>query len=93
MVIKELRERLDEIAEEQDIPFKIFDNHAYDKSIIGLSVDCRLVYSYEKMVKEFMEDEGCDETDAIEWIEYNTIRSLPYLGDHAPIIVYDLEGF
>lgn len=33
----------------------------------------------------------CDEIDAIEWIEYNTIRALPYAGDKAPVIVYE-EG-
>ena len=29
-----------------------------------------------------------EEIDAIEFIEYNTIRSLPYLYDRAPIVVY-----
>ena len=28
--------------------------------------------------------------DAIEWIEYNTIRSLPYAGENAPIVMYRL---
>jgi hypothetical protein len=31
-----------------------------------------------------------DEIEAIEWIEYNTIRALPYMGPEAPIIVYPL---
>lgn len=25
-------------------------------------------------------------TDAIEWIDYNVVRSLPYWGEHAPLI-------
>ena len=28
--------------------------------------------------------------EAIEWIEYNTIRALPYMGNKAPIIVKEL---
>lgn len=66
----------------------IFDNHAYDNSIIGVTLDDRVIYGYELMVQELMNDEGWDELDAIEWIEYNTIRALPYFGKNAPMIVY-----
>lgn len=64
----------------------VFDNHAYDNSIIGVSTDGRVVYSYEKMVQELMSDEGLSEMEAIEWIDYNTIRAIPYGGEFAPII-------
>ena len=67
----------------------ILDNHEYDKSIIGVTEDGRLIYDLEKMIQEFMEDEGCDETEAIEWLEYNTLRALPYMGDRAPIIIHE----
>ena len=69
----------------------VFDNHAYDNSIIGTTLDGRAIYSFELMVKELMEDEGWSEIDAVEWIEYNTIRTLPYAGDKAPMIVYTDE--
>lgn len=65
----------------------LLDNHAYDKSIVGITEDGRLVYNFEQMVEEFAEDEGCDETEALEWLEYNTLRALPYMGEHAPIII------
>ena len=42
------------------------------------------------MVAWLQENEGMDETEAIEWIEYNTIRALPYAGDQAPIVMYPL---
>ena len=80
---KEIRENLpDEVM--------VFDNHAYDNSIIGVSTDGRVVYSFNKMVEEFMSDENVDEMEAIEWIEYNTMRALPYLGDNCPIICEEL---
>lgn len=65
----------------------VFDNHAYDNSIIGETFDGRAIYCFEKMVQELMGDEGWSETEAIEWIEYNTIRALPYAGEKAPVIV------
>lgn len=69
----------------------VFENESYDKSIIGTTLDGRVIYGFERMVKEYMEDNECDEITAIEWIEYNTIRALPYLGAKAPVIVYE-EG-
>lgn len=42
---------------------------------------------------------GCGITEeesvdmAIDWIDYNTLRSLPYIPEaHRPIIVFELEG-
>ena len=67
----------------------VFDNHAYDNSLIGVTFDDRAIYSFNRMVVELMTDEGWTEEEAIEWIEYNTIRALPYAGEKAPIIVYE----
>ena len=66
----------------------VFDSHSYDNSIIGVTFDGRAIYGYELMIQELMEDEGWEELDAIEWIEYNTIRALPYAGKNAPLVVY-----
>lgn len=65
-----------------------------EECIIGIDANGRAVYSYEKMVSCLIDDET-DDLDAIEWIEYNTIRSLPYIdiqtNGHAPIIVYSCD--
>ena len=66
----------------------VFDSASYDNSIVGVTTDNRVVYDYDKMILELMEDEGCRYDDAVDWIEFNTIRSLPYAGDKAPIIMY-----
>lgn len=58
----------------------------FDAAIIGMDVNERVVYDFDKMV-ECLVDEDCNEESAIEWIEYNTIRSLPYQGERAPIIM------
>jgi len=91
MVNEKLRKAManyceDNALEESEQPL-IFDNHAYDNSIVGISNDGRIVYDYSSMVQEFMNDEDCSEEEAIEWIEYNTMRSLPYAGAMGPIII------
>jgi hypothetical protein len=67
----------------------VFDNESYDNSIIGVTFDDRAIYSYDRMVTEYMEDNECSEEDAIDWIEYNTMRALPYFPEPRPMIVYE----
>lgn len=66
-------------------------NYSYDDALIGISDDNRAVYDYDKMVKWLIEKEDFTEEEAIEWIDYNTIRALPYMGEKAPIIMYPIE--
>ncbi len=87
MVNEKFRKALNAYAEEHDQEIKILDNHAYDGSVVGISEDGRLVYDYRQMVIEYMEDEGCTEEEAIEWLDYNTLRAIPYFGENHPIIV------
>lgn len=65
-----------------------------EECVVGVDTNNRLVYSLKKMV-DYLMSQGDDELDAIEWIEYNTIRSLPYIDNQtdgcAPIIIYDLD--
>ncbi len=68
----------------------ILENYSYDDALIGVTEDNRAVYDFEKMVDWLCRNHNFSETDAIEWIEYNTIRALPYAGPGAPIIVYPL---
>ena len=69
----------------------IFENYSYDDALIGVTEDGRAVYDFDKMVRWLVETEDFTDEEAIEWIEYNTIRALPYMGDEAPIIMYPLE--
>lgn len=68
----------------------IFENPDYDTAIIGVSHDDRVVYSYEKMIEYLVVFDGMTEMDAADFISYNTIRSIPYAGSDAPIVVYDI---
>ena len=66
-------------------------NYSYDDALIGITTDNRAVYDFNKMIEWLVFNEGFEPTEAIEWIEYNTVRALPYMGDKAPIIMYPLE--
>jgi hypothetical protein len=69
----------------------VFDNPSFDNSIIGITTDGKAVYDYEKMVAELMKDDDISEQEAIDWIEYNTIRAIPYAGDMAPVIIFTFQ--
>lgn len=68
----------------------VFDNMSYDGAIIGITTDNRVVYNFDLMIEELMQDEEWAYEDAVEWIEYNTIRALPYLGPNGPVIMYSI---
>lgn len=67
----------------------IFSNPDYASAFIGISEDNRAVYNYDKMVEYLMDRDGMTDIEAVEFIEYNTIRSLPYF-ENAPIIIHSL---
>lgn len=67
----------------------VLDNESYDNSIIGVTFEGGAIYSYERMVEEYMKDNDCTEEEAVEWIEYNTMRAIPYFPEPRPKIVYE----
>ena len=67
-----------------------FVNEGYEDALIGVSEDERAIYDFELMVKYLMNKYEWSDIESIEFIECNTIRSLPYMGDKAPIIMYPL---
>ena len=69
---------------------KFLTDYSYDDALIGVTEDNRAVYDYEKMVTWLMETEGWTYEEAAEWVDYNTIRALPYMGEGAPIVMYPL---
>lgn len=68
----------------------VLENPGYVDAFIGISIDNRAVYDFNKMVACLMESDDMTEEEAVEFIEDKTIRSLPYYDD-APIIVRPLD--
>lgn len=75
----------------------------FNCGIIGITEDRKhIVYSYDKLTegmaeKEFKNKKPDDERsfedcliEVCEWVDYNTIRQLPYMDeDSRPIIIYE----
>lgn len=84
MIDQKLRKHIAELYGNDVI---VFDNPSFDRSIIGISHDDRVIYEWDKMVEELMADEGMSWVDSEEFISYNTARALPYIGNNSPIIL------
>lgn len=69
----------------------VFESPDYDSAIIGVDSYGRVIYDFEKMV-ECLKEEGMTDEEAIEFIEYNTVRALPYIPDH-PHILYRIDDY
>ena len=67
----------------------VFENPDYDSAIIGISSDGRVVYDYDLMVECLMRRDGMTDMEAVEFIDYNTVRAAEYYSD-GPIVMYRL---
>ena len=65
-------------------------NESYDDALIGVSDDGRAIYDFGLMVEWLMTKYDWSDMESIEWIEANTLRALPFMGESAPIIMYGL---
>lgn len=71
---------------------EVFVNPSFEDALVGYTVDNAPVYDYEKMVesliREYEMDPECadPEMDAREWIDYNTIRTAPYM-KYPPVFI------
>lgn len=98
------------VSAELDDDSVVFSEEFYSPSIIGVTTANRVVYDYDKMIsilaEEYAKGDGKvfddledDEqyeyiTSAQEWIDFNTIRSLPYdimNGKPMPIVIQDIR--
>jgi hypothetical protein len=79
-----MNERLRNMIIEQNPEAILFDE--LDECIIGMDSSDRIVYSYDRILKHFI-DGGMDEDTAIDWIDYNIFNLK--LGELTPIIVFE----
>ncbi len=82
--VDELREYLESQGHYETV---FFENPSFVKAITGITSSEQLIYDYDLMIAAAMEEEGWSEEDAIEWIDYNTLRSIPYMGTYHPIVL------
>ena len=81
--VEELCEFLEAQGHEETV---FFEHPSMVKAITGITDSEQLIYDYNLMIEAAMEEEGWTCEEAIEWIEYNTLRSIPYMGRYHPIV-------
>ena len=84
---QKIRDALCDMGHEEAV---IFDGPDYDEAIVGVTDEGLVVYDFDKMVEILVERDGMEELEAIEFIEHNTIRALPYV-ENAPIVMNRLR--
>lgn len=89
MTLEQLKDLITDLGYED---VRVFEDYDYADAFIGMSNDGRAVYSYDKMIEWLMLKENWSVGDAVEWIDYNTMRALPYYPD-GPIVVYDVPEY
>ena len=64
----------------------VFVNPSYETAIVGVSYDDRAIYDLDLMIDYLVENDGMTEEEALEFIDYNTVRAWDYM-EGAPIIM------
>ena len=102
MTNNDLKNTLYNMIQDEDIlnQMIIFEGDEFADGAIGITNNYHVVYSYERLVqslaKAYREEYQSDneaEVAAMEWLDYNTIRSLPYMEKDGlvPVIMFELE--
>ena len=82
----------DVVLDEEELDkIVVLEGDEFADGAIGITDDNRVVYGYERLVESLAKEYGSEES-AREWIDYNTIRSIPYMesqGLNAPVIMYE----
>ena len=64
----------------------VLEGPDYATAVVGITDDYRLIYDFDKMVEYLAITADLEYDDAVGFIEFNTIGSLPIMGRHAPVI-------
>lgn len=68
----------------------LLESPSYRNAVVGVSEEGRVIYSARIILQDMIIDEGMEHEEAVDHFSYNLLRSLPYMGEMAPIIQYDI---
>ena len=81
---------LDQVSEINPDSIVLEPRSTFNRAIIGIDPDGRVVYSSNKIIRAFMDEDGMTEEEAIEYFEYNTLGTIqPMDNPNKPLFVYD----
>lgn len=87
LTIDSLKDYLCELGHEDAV---VLESPDYLSAVAGVSEDGRVIYSYPRMLEHLVLNDGMTYEEAAEFIDYNTIGSLPCMGEKAPIILNEI---
>lgn len=81
---------LDQVSEINPDAIVLEPRSTFNRAIIGTDPDGRVVYSSNKIIRAFMDEDSMTEEEAIEYFEYNTLGTIqPMDNPNKPLFVYD----
>lgn len=89
MNLSQLKELLCSMGFEESV---VLENPDYADAAVGVTTDGQVVYDYSKMVNHLGDVDGMNAEDAIEFIDYNTIGAMPYMGELRPVIIHFFDN-
>ena len=76
-----LKDYIEDLGIEEAVILDGLDNCA-----IAFDIETnKIIYDYDKIVDHFQENDGMDYEEAIEWVDYNVVRTCQYISN-PPII-------
>jgi len=87
----ELKEIISTLVADEDELDKIIvlEGDEFADGAVGLTVDNHIVYDFDLLVESLMTKNGWTEEEALDWLDYNTLGSIPYMATQGnePIIL------
>ena len=91
MTNTELKEIINTLVIDEDELNKIIilEGNEFADGAIGLTEDNHIIYDYELLIKSLMNHNNWTKEEAMEWLDYNTLGSIPYMASkgNEPIIM------
>ena len=85
-------EKIRKALESLELEAVLFEEPSFDDAIIGVTSDGRVIYDYDLMCESLANEYGIRLNEAMDFIDYNTIRSLPYIdADKRPVVLFHLD--
>lgn len=93
-------ERLEELQSDCEKKISVLDG--FEECLLYYAEDedgnRRAVYCYEDLVEHFAKTNKCSYIDAVEYVDFNVIRSIPYMthigkvNTTTPMIIYRIDN-
>lgn len=93
MTNAELKEYIKEQIGDEEIADEvvILEGDEFADGFLGLTADThQAVYSYERLIGSLSTQNKWTLDQSVEWLDCNTLRSIPYMPLRKPIIIHEL---